>query len=142
MKKILLLISIIVSLQNLALASEIVIINSCEEDKIFADKVRAGSSCSKCVDGWDSLTYYDGRLVSKDLEAKLYPNMISLPKELDKATIAITHKSVCDCQNPVSYQIFKDEQRKEVDCGEFYKFIQDYNSKCGNCLKAQSAGCC
>lgn len=132
------------------------ILDKCKEEKRFVEKIRSDPECLKgkgfrCVDGWGGTTYYDKRLVSTStIEAAANFPLDRLPslmpdeaeKEISKATIAVHSQSVCACEKPIGYQILIKDKLEEVTCEEFYRFLQNYESSCGDCILRWSYGCC
>jgi len=125
--------------------------NSCKKDKEFAEKAKSSPECAgkefRCMDGWNRITYIDGRLFTKEIKSSVGGRLDTMYKteelkELNNATIATQNYSNCSCVHPVGYFIKQGEKTKEVTCGEFYRFIEDYNSKCNDCVKRVEDGCC
>lgn len=125
------------------------IIDRCKEEEKFVGEVQSDPDCLKgeefiCVDGWENVYYYDKSLVT----TKQFPQTFfdRMPKEmrekLEKATIAKYHSSSCYCKKPISYEILVKDELKETTCEGFYKFIEDYDSSCGECILTWSEGCC
>lgn len=128
----------------------------CREGKEFIEEIRSDPECLKgegfrCVDGWGGTSYYDKRLVSAStIEAATNWRIDALPsfmpdeaeKELSNATIAIYSQSSCACEKPIGYKILIKDKLEEVTCEEFYQFLQNYESSCGDCILMWSYGCC
>lgn len=127
------------------------ITDACKKDKEFVKSVQSKTSCLgrefSCVDGWRETHYFDGTLFTKDIKSGVDQRLDVMYreeelKELKKATIAIRGASYCNCITPVSYTILHGDKQEEVTCEEFYKFIEEYNTKCNGCVKKVGEGCC
>ncbi len=118
------------------------VIDLCKKEGEFSESVRSSPECIgkdwKCVDGWIMIVYYDRRLTNA---TKLEPSLHK-PKELINATIAEYSKSVCNCRTPISYHILIENKLEENTCENFYKFIEDYNSSCNDCVLTWETECC
>lgn len=117
----------------------------CREEKEFVEEIRSDPECLKgeefgCVDGWSLTWYYDKRRTSTTEFPETWPS--KAPKELRDATIAKYGRSTCSCEKPISYEILVGDKFEEVSCEEFYQFLQNYESSCGDCILTWSSGCC
>jgi hypothetical protein len=120
----------------------------CKESREIMEKIRSNPECLKgkefiCIDGWGATWYYDKRLTEGLTDfPKTWPSNTS--EKLKEATIAIAkmHQSICSCKNPISYKILVKNEFKEATCEEFYQFLRNYETSCGNCIERWSFGCC
>jgi len=121
------------------------IIDKCEEEAGFIEQIQSDPDCLKgeefrCVDGWGVIWHYDKNLVSITEFPSTFPS--DAPKELKEATVAKRGSSVCACKEPISYEVLVEDKFEKTTCEKFYKFIEDYNSSCNNCLQTWSFECC
>jgi hypothetical protein len=120
------------------------VIEKCKNDSNFLSDVRSDSDCKngkdfRCVDGWETEWYYDKRKTSKT-EFSGFPS--SAPEELKNATVGHYNSSSCSCKEPMNYEIINENKFEKTTCEQFFKFIEDYNASCDDCLLIWSSGCC
>lgn len=121
-------------------------IDVCEKDREFSESVSSDPGCAGqdfiCVDGWETMAYYDNRLTDTVQSEEEALGGTDTPQDVQEATVATYSKSSCSCEKPVSYQILEEGVLAETDCETFIIFIQEYFNDCEGCLLNWITGCC
>ena len=121
----------------------------CMEDGGFIQKIL---STPECLQGKPYTTpygvlclnhYYNIKIASKE-----YPGQnkeIYAPEDMQIATVGARQSSDTDCKNQITYYIKIGDRTNfstvDMNCSEFYNYLNEYNKNCSNCLRASTYGC-